>query len=128
MKNRSKILPMHSMLPFRAVVDALVSLFDGVRAVGSKTDRYEACGNPSGRTARFVAGQLVDCTAGPYHRFTRGRILQVIDHIPVNGGHCGHNSGHSAHYVIDLRATQPASTCVFEDLVTRYDWELSAST
>lgn len=115
------------MLPFKALIDALVALFDGVRAVVSKSARAEACSNPSGRTARFVAGQLVDCTAGPYHRFTCGRILQVIDHIPVQGGHCGHNSGHSAHYVIDLRNAQPASTCAFENLVTRYDWELSSS-
>jgi hypothetical protein len=118
---------MHSILPFRAVLDALVSLLHGVRAVGSKTTRDEACKNPSGRTARFVAGQLVDCTAGPFYRFTRGRILQVVDHIPVDGGHCGHNSGHSAHYVIDLRDAQPASTCAFENLAIRYDWELSAS-
>ena len=113
--------------PLRVLLDALVSLFDGVASTGEAKARHEACRNPSGRVVRFKEGQLVDCTAGPYHRFAGGRIVRVVDHHPVTVLSYGHCSGDSAYYVIDCRLAFP-SPSPSSEFVTRYDWELSAHT
>lgn len=112
--------------PVRALLDAIVSTFDGFVALGDKNTRRESCSCDSNRVTRFTVGQLVDGVHGPYLPFLGGRIVQIVQH-PTDDPRFGHCAGRSALYVIDLGdATFPAGRPKNDRFSSRYDWELEA--